>query len=1000
MGGRAYRAVCGAFAVLAIVLPPAAVAAATAGGHGRASFQESSDNDIQNNDDFSTAQQITSMERGDFLAGTTGLQDGHRFDTFVMKNVPSGKVVNASVRITNWNGNDRQALLMTGWNSARTDNLAWSNREDNPDRREWEAVTFLCVVSGDYYVQLRPIAGTGTFRYELNVRVFDPPDITGLIGSGGVFGPQIIGNVSSCKWYPGAWYRFQLAGERAGLIDYLYANLTLPGGPEERLQGDMYVRSLEKEGWSFWLNQSWWLCSHVQNEEVRAAACRPGPAWYYLDVQAYNTTGQRSENYELRLSKTAIDSDGDNHPLNATKVTYEHGKSTITKQGCVRRGPDMFDWYKVYLKQGNGVGANLTLQEKSAAVFRLSIYRDNLTSHYAEKGYDIMSSWTNKPADAVLNRANALVTNVSQEGWYYIAVIAQIGLDPENSSNLADWTVCTPWANYRLDLTLACGSSHTPMVRNPPASIIMPEDGEYGPLELNWTGNNSGVFWDEDFKEDWGDELRFSFVPDPNFTITTDNSRQDAPMTIRPRRDWNGEASITLTATDLFGRANTTFASVRVAPVEDPPYVKARIPDFIVRENDCNMTMMDIDLFEVFGDPDFPPYGEDNLTFGVDNSTYPAVIDGSMLSFGQAPGLPRKMSNRVTVRVSAADRSGSSATLDVNITIIGCPPPPPEFWGGLIEILEDETSIIDLNRYFIDPDGSPLAFAYLGGATNNLTVEMAPNGTAVLKPARNYFTPQEILRFRAIDPRGPNMSGELLVRIRNVNDPPYFLPCSIRPDPLEIPLLAEGGEMAFHAAAADIDNKSPELKYTWSVDGVEKTALGGNSFTWRPGYEDAGEHIVSLAVSDGLAGIGAKWNITVLDTNRPPVVVRAWPMNNTEAGWDRSIRFGAEAFDPDGGPLTFTWRLSDGRIIHQDFSVNISTFSRRLPSGRMNMVLLDVEDSGGMVTRETIYINVGARGNGIEDSWTMIWECMLAALAAALLAQYFRGRHGRGGRHP
>jgi hypothetical protein len=993
-GGESVRI--GAILVIWMMIGPAAgLIGAAAGDHCRESFLECQDNDAQNNDDFTNAQQIVAMVPGDYLAGSTGLGQTHRIDTFVIRNIPSGMVVNASVRITNWNSNDNQALLVSGWNKYHMDNLAWSNREDNPDRREWEAVTFLCVVTGDYYIQLKPIAGSGTFQYQLNVRVFDPQNITGSIGTGGVFGPAILGKVSSLKWYPGAWYKIQMAGEIGGLNEYLYANLTLPGGPEERLQGDLYVRNLEQESWSCWLNHSWWLCSHVQNEEVHLAACHPGLSWYYLDVQAYNTTGGRSEDYELRLTKTLIESDGDNHPLNATKVTYEHGLSTVRKQGSVRRGPDMFDWYKVHLEQGKGVSANLSLDERSTAIFRLSIYRDNLTSPYPEKGYDLMSSWTNKPADTVLNRVNALTTNVSQAGWYYIAVMAQIGLDPLNTSNLADWTVCTAWANYRLDLTIGCSSSHCPMVKNRPARTIMPEDGADGSLQLNWTGNNSGVFWDEDFEEDWGDELNFSCVCDPNFTISIDNSHPETPATIRPRRDWNGESNLTFIATDLFGRTNSTVVPVRVTPAEDPPYVKARIPDFQVKEGDYNLTLKDIDLFEVFADPDFAPYGNDNLTFSVDNTTFPSIIIDNKLTFGQAPRFPGTEDHVVMVTVTATDRSGSKVDQKVNITVVNLNRAPDYCeTANMIEIMEDEVSCFDLNRLFTDPDGDPMDFAYLGGASYNLTVEMAPNGSAILRPAHDYFAAQEILRFKAIDPLGANGSGELMVRIRNVFDPLPPLGGMV-PDPLDDICLNEGEALTFRVFDIYIDNRTSELKYTWYVDGMAVTSHGGPAYTLRTGYDDSGRHGIKVVVSDGLSRTEADWNITINDTNRPPVVLRAWPMNNTEVDWDSTIRFSAEAVDPDGGPLAFTWRFSDGRIIHRDSGVTNSSFSRRMPSGRMNIVVLDVTDAGGMVTREFFYIDVGAQGNDMEITWAMIWECALAFVVAILLVLRLGTRKSR-----
>jgi len=795
------------------------------GAEGRSSTVEGPDNDLRNNDDFTTAQEFAS---GDFLDGTTGLDDPHRIDTYVLRDVPAGKVVNASCLMTNFNGppGEGQSLMLTGWNRYHVDALAWSNREDNPDRRPWEAVSFLCVVSGDYYIQLKPIAGKGTIFYRLNIQAFDPEDITSKIGTGGAFGTTLAGQVSSFKWYPGHWYKFTMSGETNGMNEYLYVNMTEPGAPDQRLWGDIYVRNLEAESFSYWLNHSWWLDSFVQYEEVHAAACHPGPATYYLDIQAYNTSGGRSENYELRLTMTQAESDGDNHPLNAAPVTYENGKATVRRTGSVERGPDMFDWYKVYLDKGEGVSANLTLLEKSSAIFRLSIYRDNLTG-----GYDLMSSWTNKPADTVLNRVNALTTNVSQEGWYYIAVIAQIGIQPGNASNLCDWTAQTARAKYQLDITLPI-CANAPYIVHSPEPILITEDGSDSSLELNFTGANNGVFTDDDFKEEWGETLTFSCGYDQHLQVSINNADPAAPATISPARDWNGESELVFAATDLYGKTCSTTIHVSVTGENDPPFVKARIPDFSLWEGKSNDTMKDIDLFAVFGDPDLGPFGGDNLSFTVDNTQFPATITDNKITFGTAPVFPGKENHVVTAWVAATDRAGLKALQAVNITVVNLQH-RPEANESRIEILEDVVSHFDLNQMFYDPDGDPLVFVYLGGATANLTVEVAPNGSAVLTPAHDYYTRQEILRFRAIDTQGSNGSGELVVRIRDTPfdwaDAPDRV--DMVPDPLEEWWINENEPIIFRITVVDADLKPADLRYSWFIDGTEKTRLGTSSFT-------------------------------------------------------------------------------------------------------------------------------------------------------------------------
>jgi hypothetical protein len=289
------------------------------------------------------------------------------------------------------------------------------------------------------------------------------------------------------------------------------------------------------------------------------------------------------------------------------------------------------------------------------------------------------------------------------------------------------------------------------------------------------------------------------------------------------------------------------------------------------------------------------------------------------------------------------------------------PNEPPQYneSANRIEIPEDTVFFFDLNGLFWDPDGDPLEFVHIGGAPDNLTVDIAGNGSAILRPSHDYFTAQEILRFRAQDPLGANRTGELMVTIKNVNDPPYLLPGGMVPDPREEIRVNEGEALTFRVSAADIDNKTSELKYTWSIDDVEKTKLGTSVFTWRSAFDDQGPHNVKVRISDGLSCIDADWNITVNDTNRAPMISEAWPVNNTEVAYGTSISFCATANDPDGDPVTFYWRLSDGTLLNTQSGVKTSSFSKVLPGGMQHLVVLDVQDGNGGIARQYIYIRVG-----------------------------------------
>jgi hypothetical protein len=979
-------------AIILLVSSFGALLPASPSGGARSNTPEGRDDDVANNDDFMTAEQFGNDT---FLDGTTGMGDVHRIDIYILKNVPAGMVINASLEITNFNTQpgQGQCLLLEGWNRYHMDHLAWSNREDQPVRRVWEAISFLCVVTGDYYISVKPIAGSGTISYTLHVRSFDAPDITGKVGTGGAYGQTIAGTASSEKWYPNQWYKFQLEGEQNGMNEYFYANMTVPGAPDQRLLADLYVRNLEPETFSYWLNHSWWLDSFCQYEEVHAAACRPGMNWYYLTVQAYNSSGGRSENFELRTTRTLIETDGDDHPKTATPLTCEPGKTTVSRWGNLSRGTDMFDWYKAYLTKGDALRANLTLLEKSCSIFRLSIYRDNKTSALPEPGYDLMSSWTNKPAETLLNKVSALATNVAQEGWYYIGAIAQIGLVPSNVSLLADWTVQSAWASYRLDITLP-DHTQAPFVSNPLDVVYLDEDTSFSGIRLLDTGQNGGIFSDTDIDTEWGDRLSFDLMADPalNATIGAD---PESTVTFSPRKDWNGRTNVTFTATDLYGKRASLKLQVDVMPVGDSPVVRARLPDFSVTELSTNETMTGIDLDNCFSDPDFPPFGQDDLTYTIDNGSFPATITGSRLDFGEAPDYPGYGNTTLTVAVTATDLTSRAVSDELVIYVIdrepGGPPPepklPPVFddANATFEFEAGQPCVIDLNRLFADPQGGPLGFEYLGGASPDLDVALEPNGTVRLTPGPAYVPAEETLLFRATSTSGKNATGEIKVRLLPApNAPPRPVQGSLFPDPALESRVNEGRPISFGCCATDPDNGPAPLSCAWSVDGAVVPGWTGWSFTWTPEFNQSGTHAIRAVVSDGNASIQIRWSVLVLDVNRPPVITAAHPSGPVAARAGAVVDFVASATDPDGDPLEFAWSLPDGTVLKSE-TASSSSFSRVVQGGENLTIILRVTDGRG--GEATLTFSAGAPAPVVrKDEPTVDSLSAVYPLAAVFMA--------------
>ena len=145
-----------------------------------------------------------------------------------------------------------------------------------------------------------------------------------------------------------------------------------------------------------------------------------------------------------------------------------------------------------------------------------------------------------------------------------------------------------------------------------------------------------------------------------------------------------------------------------------------------------------------------------------------------------------------------------------------------------------------------------------------------------------------------------------------------------------------------------------------------------------------------MRLSDGLAYIDAEWNVTVLNVNQVPIVLDLWPLNNTEVDYNAKITFRANATDPDGDPMTFYWRLSDGTLLKTETGKTSSTFSRTLSGGKQHIVVLEVQDGKGGVSRQYLYIKVKSKPAPTSplpgfESLAAVGAVALAGMAIALM---------------
>jgi hypothetical protein len=198
---------------------------------------------------------------------------------------------------------------------------------------------------------------------------------------------------------------------------------------------------------------------------------------------------------------------------------------------------------------------------------------------------------------------------------------------------------------------------------------------------------------------------------------------------------------------------------------------------------------------------------------------------------------------------------------------------------------------------------------------------------------------------------------------------------SLRPVAAILTILLIGAP----AVTAEVGNTPPVFTISmedWTVDeGLEVQVLmeawdaEGDTLTWSddtdvfdidpttgmitftPLQAHAGEHTVTVTVSDGTDTDDITFLLTVRDVNDPP---RVWilapsPSSSFEEGVP--IVFQAEATDPEGSNLTYTWSW-DGSVFGNGRNVTLSY----LPPGLQTVTL--VVDDGSNQRTEEVQLNI------------------------------------------
>lgn len=160
----------------------------------------------------------------------------------------------------------------------------------------------------------------------------------------------------------------------------------------------------------------------------------------------------------------------------------------------------------------------------------------------------------------------------------------------------------------------------------------------------------------------------------------------------------------------------------------------------------------------------------------------------------------------------------------------------------------DETDKLSLGLEAADPDADKLAYTF----TNPLN----ENG----EWQTNYGDAGEYKATVSVSDGENEISEEVLIIVNRKEAKPTIDDFAPKEGYLSI---NEGEIIGFRADASDLNND--KIIYTWLLN--DKAISGNNEISFETGYNDAGEYVITLIVSDGVFNASKEWNVKVNDVD-------------------------------------------------------------------------------------------------------------------------------------
>lgn len=298
------------------------------------------------------------------------------------------------------------------------------------------------------------------------------------------------------------------------------------------------------------------------------------------------------------------------------------------------------------------------------------------------------------------------------------------------------------------------------------------------------------------------------------------------------------------------------------------------------------------------------------------------------------------------VIVAVGDGKGGVTSHTWNVTIVRPENPPviESYTPSQTEFSVNVGSVTDFSVVVSDPDGDPLSYSWEATAG---TLEAEDSSTA------KWTAPDQpgsaAVTVTVSDGKGGYASRTWNVTVINRS------PVISAHVPAEDALTANvGSVIEFSITASDPDGDS--LSYAWEATNGTLEAEDSGTAKWTAPRR-LGDAVVTVTVSDGKGGTANRtWSVTV--TARSPVINSYVPAKDSlTVNVGSSLDFSVSASDPDGDPLSYSWKATGGTL---DAAGRTAKWTAPNEPGSV-AVTVTVSDGKGSSVNQTWNITVEVR---------------------------------------